>query len=280
MNYIVCKSCGLGNSPTAQSCIRCGVSFSSSANPSIKPEEPTKTAETLGNQLNYPPVSSQKSNSKIYWILGGLSVLILGGGLFIVVAAVGIYFYSSQRNVTKLENTDRNRTPYPINSRPTPSDRSTPSDKNGTVFSDEELAAVFLVKKQVGKFAYVSTLPAADTPDKKTFHNSGGEATAMYSGKGKNEDIIYSIASYSSSEKAQTEFKNFVEREKQKGARMIVEIMTDNRNKSINASYKMGVLTILTFCSWKVETAPMCHRIGSPQGASVVDFHNSWFGLN
>lgn len=279
MNYQICKSCGLGSLPTAQSCTRCGLSFSESANASINQGDPPKTVVILGGQTNYAATPPPKNNSKIYWILGGLGGLILVGGLFVVVVAVGIYFYSANKNVTKVENTDKTRTPYPINSRPTPSDKSTQSDNTDTVFGDEELAAVFSVKKQVGKFTHYTTLQPADSPEKKLFQNSGGEATAMYGVKGKNENVIYSIASYSSREKAQAEFKNYIDREKQKGAQMIAEIIMDQQNKSVNASYKLGATTVLTFCSWKLDNITLCHRIGSPQGATVINFYNSWFNI-
>lgn len=275
MNYQMCKNCGLANAPTAQACVRCNFRLDSSVNQ----VQPQKTAETLGGQTNYVPVPPKKDSSNMYLILGGLAALVLVGGLFIGAVVIGYLVYSAKTNVARVENNDKTRTPYPVNSRPTPSDKSTPTDKTKTVFGDEELAAVFMIKKQVGKFTHLSTFPAADNPEKKIFQNSGGEAKAMYGSKDKNADIIYCIASYSSSETAQTEFKNFIEREKQNGAQMIVNIMTDSQNKSINASYRIGVLTVLTFCSWKMEAATLCHRIASQQGTSVVDFHNSWFNV-
>ncbi|HRH43484.1 MAG TPA: hypothetical protein PKY82_17775 [Pyrinomonadaceae bacterium] len=275
MNYQMCKNCGLANALTAQLCVRCNFRLDSPINQVL----PQKTAETLGGQINYAAAAPKKEKNNLYLILGGLAALVLVGGLFIGAVAIGYLVYSAKTNVARVENTNKPSTPYPVNSRPTPSDKSTPADKPKTIFGDEELAAVFMIKKQVGRFTHLSTFPAADSPDKKTFQNSGGEAKAMYGSKDKNADIIYCIASYSSSETAQAEFKNFIAREKQNGAKMIVDIMMDSQNKSINASYRIGVLTVLTFCSWKMETATMCHRIASPQGTSVVDFHNSWFNI-
>jgi len=277
MNYQICKSCGLGNSPTAQSCLRCGFKFLPSAGVPVNQAPPPKTADTLGGQINYAAAPPKKDGSNMYLIFGGIAALVLVGGLLIGVLVIGILIYSSKTNVTKVENTDKTRTPYPVNSKPTPN--GTKSDTTKTVFGDEELAAVFTIKKQVGKFTHLSTFPAASDPSKKTFQNSGGEASAMYGSKEKNSDVIYCIASYSSSELAQAEFKNFIEREKQNGAKMLADIIFDQKNKSINATYKIGVLTVLTFCSWKLDTVTMCHRIGSPQGAMVLDFHNSWFNI-
>ena len=272
MNYLICKNCGLGNSPTAQTCMRCNFRLDASVNQ----PQPSKTAETLGGQTNYSAVAPKKEGSNMYLIFGGLAALVLVGFLFIGALAIGYLVYTSKTNVARVDNTDKNRTPYPINSRPTPTE--TKPNKTGISFGDKELEAVFMIKKQVGKFSYVSTLPAASS-DKKNFQNSDGEASAMYEVKGKKEDIVYCIASYPSSEKAQTEFKNYIEREKEKGAKMITDTMIDDKGKSINASYQLGVLTVLTFCSWKLDTVTMCHRIGSPERAAVVDFHNSWFNV-
>ncbi len=268
MNYQMCKNCGLANAPTVQACGRCNFRFDAPVNQS---QQPPKTADTLGKQANYAAPPPKKDSSNMYLIFGGLAALVLVGGLFIGALAIGYLVYSAKTNVTQTDN----RAPYPTNSSQNPSDNKSNSD--GTVFGDEELAAVFSVKKQVGKFTHLLTMPR--NADKKTFQSSGGEATAMYLGKDKGENIIYTIASYPSSEKAQTEFKNYIEQEKRKGGKMLAEIITDQQNKSINASYRTGALTILTFCSWKMDTITLCHRIGASEGATVVDFHNSWFNI-
>ncbi len=277
MNYQICKSCGLGNSPTAPSCLRCGFKFLPSTGPPLNQGAPPKTFDTLRGQTNNPNVPPEKGGSNLYLILGGIAALVLVGGLLIGAVVIGVLVYSSKTNVAKVENTDKTRTPYPVNSKPTPN--GTKSDTTKTIFGDEELAAVFTLKKQVGNFTHLSTFPAASDPSKKTFQNSGGEASAMYSSKDKNSDVVYCIASYSSSELAQEEFKEFIEREKQNGAKMLADIIFDQKNQSINATYKIGVLTVLTFCTWKLETVTLCHRIGVPQGTAVLNFHNSWFNI-
>lgn len=272
MNYQMCKNCGLANAPTAQACVRCNLRLDA---PVYQAQQPPKTAETFGGQANYASAPPKKDSSNMYLIFGGLAALVLVGGLFIGALVIGYFVYSAKTNVTRVENNGKTRTPYPANSSSTPSDNR--NNSNGTVFGDEELEAVFSVKKQVGKFTHLLTMPRK--PDTKTFQDSGGEATAMYIGKNKGENIIYTIASYPSSEKAQSEFKNYIEQEKRKGGKMLAEVITDNQNKSINASYKTGALTILTFCSWKMDTVTLCHRIGAPEGATVIDFHNSWFNV-
>ncbi len=153
-------------------------------------------------------------------------------------------------------------------------EKTKPAEKNG--FSDEDLAGVFKAKKEVGKFKRVKVSFSSD-PAKKLFKNSTGEALAMYMGKSKEEGVMYVLASYTSQEKAKEEFRNFIEREKESGAKMLVDVTEDPVNKSINANYKKGKVSIISFCSWQLPQVTMCHSMASPDNQTTVNFHDSWF---
>ena len=153
--------------------------------------------------------------------------------------------------------------------------KKTTTTKKG--FSDEDIAGVFKAKKQVGKFKQVRILPSSDD-SKKIFKNASGEALAMYMGNSKKEGVMYVLASYSSKDEAKDEFRNFIDREKEKGAKMLLDVTEDIVNESINANYKKGKISVISFCSWKVPNVTMCHSMASPDPQTAVNFHDSWFG--
>ena len=144
-------------------------------------------------------------------------------------------------------------------------------------FSDEDIEGVFKAKQQVGKFKQVRILSSSDD-SKKIFKNASGEALAMYMGNSKKEGVMYVLASYPSKDEAKEEFRNFIDREKEKGAKMLLDVTEDSANKSINANYKKGKVSIISFCSWMSPAATMCHSMASPDPAATVNFHDAWFG--
>ncbi|MGI8544434.1 MAG: hypothetical protein ACR2MD_13305 [Aridibacter sp.] len=249
MNNKICKECGQTNLPSAATCTNCGSGLPQfESNPS---DGQTK----------------KKGSSKLYWILGGVGALILIGGFMVFALAAGIYLYSSSSDdVVEKKSISKSRV---IN-------------KNGTTkkrgFSNKDIEGVFKAKKQVGKFKQVGIVPSTDD-SKKIFKNASGESMGMYMGNSKKEAVMYVLASYTSKEKAEEDFRDFIDREKQKGAKMILDVTVDSANKSINANYKKGVITVISFCSWKVSNVTMCHSMGSPDPATALDFHNSWFGI-
>ena len=152
-------------------------------------------------------------------------------------------------------------------------EKKAPAKKQG--FNGNELAGVFAQKRQVGRFKQVK-ISRSDDDSQKIFKNSSGEALGMYMGKSKAEGVMYVLASYPSKEKAVEEFKNFIDREKDKGAKMLTDIKTDEL--SINANYKKGKVSIISFCNWKISNLTMCHSIASPAPKTTLDFYDAWFG--
>ena len=212
-----------------------------------------------------------KSNSKIYWILGAVATLILLMGGFFVVTAFGIYLYAHRANTV---NAEKYKNPTDSPNLPNKPKSSNPTPKiDSSLITNETIKGVFETKNKVGKFELLKVLETRSTG---YFLGADAEAGAIYSGRGKNEDVIIDMATYLSKEKAKNEFIEMVKTDKKQGAKMLGDILEEE--KTISTVFQSGKLYVLTFCKLKVDSFTPCYRLSSFNRVALIDFHDSFFG--
>ena len=212
-----------------------------------------------------------KSNRKIYWILGAVATFILLTGGFFVVTAFGIYLYAHRANTVNAEKYKNPADSPNLPNTPRPSNPAPPSDSS--LITDKTVKGVFETKNKVGKFELLKVLETRSTG---YFLGAEAEAGAIYIGRRKNEDVIIDMATYLSKEKAKNEFIEMVKTDKKQGAKMIGDILEEE--KTISAAFQSGKLYVLTFCKLKVESFTPCYRLSSFNRIALVEFHDSFFG--
>ena len=199
MNTTLCKNCGQANLPNAERCSKCGKHLSAASdNPFSYSGEPPRNA-AFPEKRNEIAAGSKSGSKMLYWILGGVAALVLVSG-FILVAAIGIYLYTSQ-NYAAAETTNAENTPA--------------EKKSGEVAEIKEKRTVFekieppsaagnLEKfisddyQKIGDYR-LQSVSDIKLKSKKIFRNSTDEAFAVYSSDEKNPlEILFSIAKFKS----------------------------------------------------------------------------------
>ncbi len=211
-----------------------------------------------------------KSSGIIYWFLGAsVALVLLIGGFFIAAAAAGLYFYKSRTSVVYAE-----KFPKPAE-KPNPPANKTPvttePKTNSGVITNDSIKVYFWTRKYVGRFSLLQVFEKRSTG---YFLNADGEASAFYGVRGKREDVMIHMATYTSKETAKTEFIETFKKEKKAGARVIGDVYENE--KEISASYQRGVAYVLTFCSFRTPTTS-CYRILSPNKTALLDFDEEFF---
>lgn len=158
----------------------------------------------------------EKSGSKLYWILGGIGVLILVGGFFVIALSTGIYLYASSKNdgkklVSKPE----------VMTDPKPKDSSEEtSEKEGRTF----------VKLLNDKYATVGDFKLVEAKPIKSpvFSLSSFIAVGNYK-EPKSKDVLsHWYVSYDDWETTKTEVLKRLDEAKKSDPKMKPEIKNDS----------------------------------------------------
>lgn len=208
------------------------------------------------------------NDKKTFWMLGAMAIFILLMCSVGVIGGTAFYVFSRQ---TKKE-TVTNSPNYPKQPVTTPTQNKPATDSEKLLLTDKGVKVVFETKKVVGKYQIVSIFEKRSA---EYFPAADGQSGAMYMGKQKNENIIIIAATYSSREKAKSEFTEMIAGEKKGGAKMIVDNL--EKDDTINAVYQRGVLSVISFCNFRNENLTVCYRIAATDRNVLVDFHDNFF---
>lgn len=276
MNSKFCVNCGEANLSQASVCRSCGIDWEPTGKNPLEPEnEQPKNQEAKPELPQTPPPASRtkaQSSGEIYWVLGGAVAFILFIGGFFVVAVFGTYLYTSR---AKAVSTEKYPKPSENPNRNVPVKSNTPDSSskiNPSLITNETMKGIFKVKQKAGKFELVKVIETRSTG---YFLTADAEAGALYSDRGKKENVLIDMAAYASKVKAKDEFTEMVKTDKAAGAKILTDIFEDE--KTINAIYQLGKVHVLTFCSFRVDSVTFCYRLVSSDRTALIDFHNGFF---
>ncbi len=203
-----------------------------------------------------------KSNKKIFIIVGVLVVLLVGG-LAIVGAAVGIVWYASSKSSPREMPFEK---PYPdTNSNKNNGFSNTkPESKDKTNI----LIATIKKRSQVGDFALQNVVP---TQSERTYKNSEGEVKGVYFGSGKTVTLL--LAEYSNRGLAAIDFGRMMGTERSKGAKVVSKLKVSGN--AITGAFENGKMKTFAFCNWPPDKAILCYQISSEDGTALVAFRKA-----
>jgi hypothetical protein len=223
MNNTKCKACGKDNLSNATMCSNCGLNLPKVENIEddalktidVEKEEMQKTMDSIENNL---AVKRNSNNSKriLFWALGGLGVLVIVGGLFVITLATGIYIYASSSDNTQAKNEDKKEEIYKLPNKKTEK-KETPTEF--AEFTNTDIGDyIKKYKARVGRYR----LQKAVTPKNKFFINAGAEQVASYNfGRSKKDWVIVNVATYKTIEESKRFAKNKIAKVLEDGGKVI-----------------------------------------------------------
>ncbi len=162
----------------------------------------------------------KKSSSKLYWILGGVGVLIFAGGFFVIALSTGIYLYASSKEdgkkIVAKENPEVN-----------PDTESKPKDPGGETSEKESRTFVKLLEDKystVGAFKLVEAKPFKSP----VFSLSSFIAIGNYKEPKSKEVLSHWYVSYDDWETTKTEVLKRLDEAKKSDPKMKPEIKNDS----------------------------------------------------
>lgn len=249
MDTKFCKNCGQANFPEAVKCAKCGGNLAGGF-------------ETEGQSSS---AATKSGDNKLYWILGGIGVVVLLGGFFVVALAAGIYIYTGQ-DETAYEKPNTAPDSNAKTEEKPPSEKD--EDKPTTVgrLENENLESFIRDKyQQVGAFK-LQSVKDIEARSKKIFRRSNDEAFAIYSSDEKNPlEILFSIANFKKISDAKIDVAAIkIKTLAKKGKILSEEKLPDGVIISFQEKSLVGILD----CKNKV-----CARILGADSQKVTDFY-------
>lgn len=225
MNNKICEKCRQTNLPNAKTCTKCGLELSQ--NDSWK-EDPLKTIAVgqqefneiisvesdqaepfaFSSEANSPKnetnssETEKKSNSKLYWILGGVGALVLIGGFLVFVLGIGAYLYSTSRGddeetaVSKNVNSDEDNENNEKKSSKIEVKETSSNDANEptTATGKQILGMLKSDYAAFGKFKLIGT----NVKELMTFDRAAETIIGNYSEQGTSDEVVHSYSYYTS----------------------------------------------------------------------------------
>ncbi|MGI8669717.1 MAG: hypothetical protein ACR2J3_07695 [Aridibacter sp.] len=251
-----CKKCGQANFPNVSVCSKCGTSLANQTNqnPFNASNEPPPTMENP--QFSNTPKLEKKSN-KMYWIIGGVTaVLVLFLGIAFI-AGLGIYLYTNSSTDTEVANTspkdNTNDEDKPINEDNGKSDEMTDGKLEDYIKND---------RRTVGSY----TLDNVKAFNGDDFSGRIAGVTALYINGSKR--VVHSIAMFKTYAEASDDFSKYKRNIRNlKGS----QVRSSEKDRVIFA-HKGSIF--LTFCN----EAGGCHELISSDGKTILEYYDSYFG--
>jgi hypothetical protein len=212
-------------------------------------------------QMNNLEPEKPKSNKKIFIIVGVLLVLLIGG-LAVVGAGVGIFMYANSGSSPREMPFEK------------PTDLGNPSNKSLTNTNpdrgDKNNILMETIKKrsQVGDFTLQNVVPSQS---ERAYKNADGEVKGVYSGSGKTVTLL--VAEYSSKGLAAIDFGRMMGTERSKGSKIVSKLKVGG--DAITGAFENGKIKTLAFCSWPPKKIILCHQISSEDGPALTAFRKA-----
>ncbi|MCB1024009.1 MAG: hypothetical protein KDB79_06460 [Acidobacteria bacterium] len=274
MDNQFCKRCGQANFPDAKVCTKCGQGLLGTGGGSF-PQSAAATAS-----------KAPKRNNKIYWIAGGIAAFLLLTVGVIILAAVGMFLYTSgspevsrddappvERRSDDVSETDKktdsDEKEDPPESENPMGDVTFPSGKDvdfgeeaRSELNDQTLLSFFLDKKsKVGAFTLVE---AKTSSDKTIFPNRAAGLQAEY--KNGTKRLVHRVAVYKSLSDAKGDIETYKSGLANSGARI-------RDKKQDQVIFDRAGLVYLAF----YNPQGALHEISSKNGNDILKYYNSYF---
>ncbi len=265
MDNQFCKKCGQANLPNTSFCSKCGADL-----------DAAKVRSGSSSSAEAEPAKK----SKLPWILGGLAALLILGIGVVLLAGVGLYFYTQSSNETVTERKvdkpeadkpeitadpdgEKTDSDNPLGDVPFPSGKDVDfGEETATGISDESLVDFFRTKKsKVGRFRLVNV---KTTADRSIFPNRLAGIQAEY--KAGSKRIIHRAAMYKSTGAASEDIASYKQNIKKAGARF-------RMNKKSQAIFSLEGITYLAF----YNAQGGLHEISARNPKDILRYYNSYF---
>ncbi len=212
-------------------------------------------------QMNNLEPEKPKSNKRIFIIVGVLLVLLIGG-LAVVGAGVGIYIYANS-------GSSRREMPF---EKPTdlgdPNNKSLSNSKPESVDKNNILMETIKKRSQVGEFTLQSVNPSQS---ERAYKNAEGEVKGVYSASGKTVTLL--VAEYSNRGLAAVDFGRMMGTERSKGSTIVSKLKVGGN--AITGAFENGKIKTIAFCSWPPKKVILCHQISSEDGPALTAFRKA-----